>query len=131
MNLLRYCLGCSGILAINFLFSSFSSPSVAQCVQADMGVQMDVSAGKADQTYDRNMRQEGPCAGNASITTGVQVNTTGSGRHQQKRQVNQTMTGGSGNGTGINGPVIQHGVNIQVDLDNPADGYNPSLPSIR
>ena len=76
------------------------------------------------------MRQEGPCTGNASVTTGVQVNTTGSGRHRQHRQVNQTMSGGDGNGTGINGPVIQRGINMQVDLNNPADGYKPSLPSI-
>jgi hypothetical protein len=128
MNLPKYCLSCSGILAINFLFSP---PSLAQCVQADIGVQVDVSAGKADQTYDRNMQQEGSCTGNASVTTGVQVNTTGSGRHRQDRQVNHTMRGGGGNATGINGPVIQQGINVQFDLDNPADGYNPSIGNRR
>lgn len=117
--------GCS-IIAFNYLPIS---PVSAQCVQADIGLQADTSAGRANQTYNGNMQQQGPCTGNASVTTGTQVNTSGSGDVRQDRQVNHTMTGGSGNGTGINGPTVRTGVNMQVDLDNPADGYNPKIKS--
>lgn len=117
--------GC-GILAVNYVIVS---PVLAQCVQADAGVQVDTSAGRANQTYDRNMQQNGPCTGNTSVTTGTQVNTTGRGNNEQRRQVNHTMTGGSGNGTGINGPTVQGGANVQLDVDNPADGYNPKIKS--
>ena len=127
MKLTQLLLACSGIFSLNLITSS---PLLAQCVQTAVGVQVDVSRGKANQTYNRDAKQQGPCTGNTNVTTGTQVNVSGNGVNQH-REVKQRMNGGSKNRSGINGPTVQHGVNVQFDLDNKADGYNPNVPSKR
>jgi hypothetical protein len=124
MKLTQLLFICSGIFSLNFVAVS---PLLAQCVQADVGVQVDVSRGKANQTHNRDAQQEGPCTGNTSVTSGAQVNVRGDGVNQH-REVKQRMTGGSGNPSGVNGPTVQPSVNVQFDLDNSADGYNPNIP---
>ena len=125
MKLTQLLLTCSGIFSFNFIFTS---PLLAQCVRADIGVQVDVSKGKANQTYNRDTQQEGPCTGGANVTSGSQVNVRGDGVTQH-REVKQKMTGGSGNRSGVNGPTVDAGINVQFDLDNRADGYKPKVPN--
>jgi hypothetical protein len=125
MKIIQLLFTCSGIFSLNFVPVS---PLLAQCIQADIGVQADVSEGKANQTYNRDAYKEGPCTGNANITTGTQINVTGSGVNQH-REVEQRTTGGKLNRSGIEGPHIQPGVNVQIDADNVADGYEPNVPS--
>lgn len=127
MKLTQLLLACSGIFSLNLIITS---PLLAQCVQTDVGVQVDVSRGKANQTYNRDAQKQGPCTGNTSVTSGTQVNVSGNGV-DQRREVKQRMNGGSENVTEVNGPTVQHGVNVQFDLDNKADGYNPDVPSKR
>ena len=127
MKLTSLLLVCSGILSFNL---QSSSPVLAQCVQTDVGVQVDVSRGEAKQTYNRDAQIEGACSGNTNVSTGVQVNVSGDGV-EQNRRVRQRMSNPNNNRGRVNGPVFQHGVNVQFDLDNKADGYEPNLPSNR
>ena len=128
MKVTSLLLACSGIFSFNFL--TISSPVLAQCVQTDIGVQVDVSRSKANQTYSRDSQIEGDCTGNTNVSTGVQVNVSGNGV-EQNREVRQRMKGQRRNPNGVNGPNFQHGVNVQFDLDNKADGYSPNMPSRR
>ncbi len=99
----------------------------SQCVQADVSVQTNISGSK-NPTNRRNnvtMENNGPCTGNASVTTGTQVNI--GGKVEQRRNVRHRTEGGSGNGTNIDGPNFQNGVNVQSDVYNPADNFDPSL----
>lgn len=125
MKLTQLLLACCGIFSFNLIVTS---PLLAQCVQTDVGVQADFSRGKADQTYAREAEIQGSCVGNTNVTTGAQINVSGNGV-VQRREVKQRITGGSDERKGANGPNFQHGVNVQFDLDNQADGYNPNMPS--
>ena len=125
MKIIQLLFTCSGIFSLNFLPIS---PVLAQCIQADIGVQADVSGGQANQTYNRDAQHEGPCTGNTNVTTGTQINVSGNGV-TQNREVKQRTTGGGVNRSGVEGPHIQPGVNVQIDADNVADGYEPNVPS--
>ncbi len=99
----------------------------SQCVQADVSAQINIS-GTKNLTNRRNnvtMENSGPCTGNASVTTGTQVNV--GGEVEQHRNVRHRTEGGSGNGTNIDGPNFQNGVNIQSDVYNSADNFEPKV----
>ena len=114
-------LSCSSFL----MYSSFLTNSAsAQCVQTDVSVQYTISdSGKRPKrSNDVDFDSDPGCSGNASVTTGVQGNI-GSNRVEQNRRVRHRQQGGNGNGTGINGPTIQHNVNVEIDVRNPAAQY--------
>ena len=114
-------LAVSGMLAMgDFL----SRPATAQCVQADVSVQYNISGSKqpTDRSNDVTMDGDSSCRGNASVTTGVQGNVGGNGPVQQHRTVHHSQRGGDGNSDG-NGNPVQVRSNVGVDVYNPADNW--------
>ena len=111
----------------SFLALSSLLPKVAtaQCVQADVSVQYNISGSKqpTKRSNDVIMESDPTCTGNASVTTGVQGNIGGDGPVEQHRQVYQRQTGSNGNGTGINGPTVQIRTNAPIDVYNAADKF--------
>ncbi|ERN41044.1 hypothetical protein KR51_00023010 [Rubidibacter lacunae KORDI 51-2] len=121
MTLKRIYLGSLVSLG-SLLFCCIPEPVVAQCVQSDISVQMNVSRNPNTQRRNRvNFDNEGTCSGNSSTTTGVQVNVGGDGPVRQERNVRHKLRGGEGNPTGVNGPTVNVRSNVGVDVRNPAD----------
>ncbi len=107
------------------LFEPWSAkPIAAQCVQADVSLQYNISGSKQPtrRVNDVVMESDKGCRGNASVTTGVQGNIGGSQPIEQHRQVRQRQTGGQGNPTGVNGSTVQIRSNAGVDV------YDPTVP---
>ncbi len=121
MKLRKLVLGvlyCSSFLTVTAFFSNSTS---AQCVQADVAVQYNIS-GSRERTDRRNdvvMENNGRCRGNANVTTGVQGNVGGRGQVRQHRRVRNRISG-SHNG-GMKPVQIKTGVGI--DVYNAADNW--------
>lgn len=103
-------------------------PAIAQCVQADIGVQYNISGSRVPtrRVNDVEMRGRGPCTGNTNITTGVQGNVGGTAPVTQIRRVRQEFNGDNSRGlrrTLDYGDIIRIRVNPQIDVYNPADKY--------
>ena len=115
-------LSCSVLL----ILSSLTDSASAQCVQADVSVQYNISGSKlpTDRSNDVDMQSQRPCSGNASVTTGVQGNEGGRGRVTQRREVRHRIEGGSDNGTGVSVPTVSVKSNAGIDVYNPADNLN-------
>ncbi len=94
----------------------------AQCVQADVSLQYNISGSREPTERSNNvvMESEPGCTGNTSITTGVQGNIGGTNRVEQHRQVRHVQKGSRGNPTGVNGSTVQIRSNVGVDVYNPA-----------
>lgn len=115
----------SGLLSVNW----WISPATAQCIQADISVQYNISGSKepTERTNDVEMTSDGACQGNATVTTGVQGNVGGNGRVRQSRTVRHRIenrdrreqerrySGGS---------TIQIQSNPAIDVYNPADNLD-------
>ncbi len=112
------CLSISTIFTVEY---SRNNSASAQCVQADVSVQANISGSRqpTERSNDVQMTSQGPCTGNSQVTTGVQVNVGGRGRVIQNRRVRQEMNGGSG----VDGSTVQINSNVGVDVYNPADNY--------
>jgi len=113
-----------GFLAVASLFaidSFFAKEASAQCVQADVGVQYNISGSKepTERSNDVEMESDSSCRGNASVTTGVQGNVGGDGSVQQHRTVRHQQRGGSGG----NGSTVQIRSNPTIDVYNPAEKW--------
>ena len=106
-------------------FSWFTSPTVAQCVQADISVQYNISGSRQStpRTNDIKMSDDGSCRGNASITTGVQGNVGGNGRVRQNRVVRH-RTQNSEDNTDYRDSSVQIQSNPEIDVYNPADNLD-------
>jgi hypothetical protein len=94
-------------------------PAIAQCVQADVSVQYNISGSKepTDRTNDVDFQSNGACRGNASVTTGIQGNVGGDGKVRQTRIVRHRVD----NESSIN----NHSDNTVEIKSNPAiDVYN-------
>ena len=116
-------LGLLSFSSFLFLGANFTKKVSAQCVQADISIQSNISGSRqpTERSNDVILESNGPCTGNSSVTTGVQSNVGGNGRVQQRRRVRQRIQGGSGNGSGVNGTTVQIKTNPQIDVFNPAD----------
>jgi hypothetical protein len=116
LGLLAY----SGYLAFG---SVLNSPAAAQCVQADVSIQYNISGSRqpTKRSNDVAMESQDGCVGNASFTTGVQGNVGGRAPVEQRRQVRHRQSGSSGNPTGVNVPPVQVRSNVGVDVYNPVD----------
>lgn len=116
-------LGLLSFSSFLLLGANFAKKVSAQCVQADISIQSNISGSKqpTKRSNDVVLESDGSCTGNSSVTTGVQSNVGGNGRVEQRRQVRQRIQGGSDNGTGVNGTTIQIKTNPQIDVYNPAD----------
>lgn len=103
--------------------SFVSDSAVAQCVQADVSVQYNISGSKepTDRSNDVDMESDPSCRGNASVTRGVQGNIGGDGPVRQHRTVRhrQQSIGDSDEGNG--GSTVQIRSNPGIDVYNPAE----------
>jgi len=113
-------LSCSTLLTVE---SSLINSASAQCVQADVSVQYNISGSRqpTQRSNDVDQQSQGPCTGSATVTTGVQGNERGTGEVIQRRRVRQRQEGGADNGTGVSGPTVPVNVNVGVDVYNPAE----------
>lgn len=122
MKLKGYCLSLLSFSSLIMVASSVNNSATAQCVQADVGIQYNISGSKepTERTNDVDMQSSGDCRGNASVTTGVQGNEGGTGSVRQERRVRHRFEGSDdGNETG--GSTVQIRTNPQIDVYNPAD----------
>ena len=103
---------------------SWQSAVMAQCVQADISVQYNISGSKepTDRNNDVVMQNSGACQGNASITTGVQGNVGGNGRVRQTRTVRHRFIGSEEDNHSQN--TIQIKSNPTIDVYNAADNLD-------
>ena len=102
------------------LLNVVSLPVLAQCVQADVSVQYNISGSPTPTQRDNDvdLQSHGACKGNASVTTGVQGNEGGTGRVRQSRVVRQRFdNGGNDSGNG----AVQIRSNPTIDVYNAAD----------
>lgn len=102
----------------------------AQCVGADTSVQANISGNPTtERSNDVEFEVNGPCRGNASSTSGVQLNVGGNGPVRQERRVRQTFNGSDGRGP--SGPTVTVKTNVGVDVYNPADNLDRSTGTVR
>jgi hypothetical protein len=111
----------SGTLTAGFFLPDSAK---AQCVQADVSVQYNISGSKepTDRTNDVVMESNPSCRGNVSVTRGVQGNVGGKGPVQQHRSVHHRQQGGSGDSNG-GGSTVQIRSNSAIDVYNPAENW--------
>jgi hypothetical protein len=116
-------LSCSALLTLP---PSLTDSASAQCVQADVSVQYNISGSKlpTNRSNDVDLQSQRPCSGNASITTGVQGNEGGRGQVTQRREVRHRTEGGSDNGTGVSVPTVSVKSNVGIDVYNPTDNLS-------
>lgn len=109
------------LTSLVFLASSSTHVAQAQCVQADVGVQYNISGSKepTDRRNDVEMESNGSCRGNASVTVGVQGNEGGNGQVRQHRKVRHRFEGRDDDRPG--GETVQLQSNPQIDVYNPAE----------
>ena len=102
-----------------------SFPAVAQCVQADVSVQYNISGSvePTDRHNDIDLQSDDACRGNATITTGVQGNIGGNRRVRQTRKVRQRFTNADG-GKDYSGNTVQIRSNPAIDVYNAADNLD-------
>ena len=115
-----------GLLSIySSLLSSdwFTFPAVAQCIQADVSVQYNISGSPepTERTNDVDFQNTGVCQGNVSITTGVQGNVGGNGRVRQNRIVRHRIENGDDDNSYSDNFIVQIKSNPAIDVYNAAD----------
>ena len=122
MKLTKYYLSLLSFSSLLMVASSVTNSAIAQCVQADVGVQYNISGSEepTERTNDVDLQSNGDCRGNASVTTGVQGNHGGTGSVRQDRKVRHRFEG-SDNDTEPRGSTVQIQTNPQIDVYNPAD----------
>lgn len=101
-------------------------PAVAQCVQADVSVQYNISGSKepSDRTNDVDFQTNGACRGNVSVTTGVQGNIGGNGKVRQTRIVRHLVDNETGSNNHSDDSTVQIQSNPAIDVYNAADSLN-------
>ena len=122
--ILRWSFGLTFLFAL--IGSSYVTPAAfAQCVQADVSVQYNISGSKepTDRTNDVDFQSDGVCQGNASVTTGVQGNIGGNGRVRQTRKVRHRFVNQDRN-SGYSGNTVQIQSNPAIDVYNAAENLN-------
>lgn len=94
----------------------------AQCVMNDIGIGVAINGSSTPTNRQSRVTQSsnGGCVGNTVNTTGVQVQTGGTGPVTQTRTVNQTINGSNNSPTGVNLSPVKTRTNIGVDVFNPA-----------
>lgn len=119
MKLIKLTLGLTPLIT-----SLAFSPSVlAQCVQADVSVQYNISGSRTptERDNDIDLQSDGACRGNASVTTGVQGNVGGTGRVRQSRVVRQRFDSRDDSNNYSGGSTVQIKSNPTIDVYNAAD----------
>jgi hypothetical protein len=124
-SVIRVGLGLFCFSTFGGIFSSQTPPAIAQCVQADVSVQYNISGSRKPtrRTNDVDMQSDPGCVGNTSVTTGIQGNVGGTAPVEQHRQVRHRQTGGDNPGYGVPGNTVQVKTNVGIDVYNPADNF--------
>ena len=122
MNLKGLTVGLLSICGLWGIESLFSSSVTAQCIQADVSVQYNISGSQepTDRTNDVDFQSQGSCRGNASVTTSVQGNEGGKGKVRQHRLVRHRFVN-DGSKVNSRGGTIQIRSNPAIDVYNAAD----------
>lgn len=117
MKLIKLTLGLTPLLGC-----LIASPALAQCVQADVSVQYNISGSRTptQRHNDVDLQSHGACQGNASVTTGVQGNEGGRGRVRQSRVVRHRIDNGDAK-SNAGGSTVQIRSNPAIDVYNAAD----------
>jgi hypothetical protein len=115
-----------GLLSISAglnLIATDLAPASAQCVMADIAVQAAIhgSRQRSLQTNEVEMISTPLCVGNTSVSTSIQVQVGGTGQVIQQRRSRHHLEGTGGYPMPVNGPTVAVPVQVQVDVDNPAD----------
>ena len=123
MKFALFSLGLFSFSSFLTLASSFNQFVSAQCVIADVAVQVAVDGSEepAQQSNEVEIMSDGPCTGNTSVNTSRQVHVGGMGEVRQERSSRHQIRGDGNSRTGVNGPTVAVPVEVQVDVDNPAD----------
>ena len=126
MKLTRTTLGLLswiGFISILVVPRSTPAQSSAPCIQADIGVQYNISGSRqpTERINDVDFASQGNCQGNVSITTGVQGNEGGTGRVSQRRVVRHRFRDNTGGDRSSRGSTIQIKVNPTIDVYNAAE----------
>lgn len=122
MSLRGLTLGLLSACSLGGIEVLFAFPVAAQCIQADVSVQYNISGSQepTDRTNDVDFQSQGSCRGNASVTTSVQGNEGGRGKVRQNRVVRHRFAN-SGSQTNSRGSTIQIRSNPTIDVYNAAD----------
>jgi hypothetical protein len=103
---------------------SLMPSAAAQCVVADVSIQaaIDGSTAPAEQTNQVEADAPESCVGNTSVHTSRQVHVGGTDNvrqvRQSRHQIEETQPSSRRRGQG---PAVVVPVEVQVDVDNPAD----------
>ena len=119
--IIRWSFGLTSLFAL--IGSSYVTPSaLAQCVQADISVQYNISGSvePTERTNDVDFQSDGACQGNVSVTTGVQGNIGGNSRVRQTRKVRHRFTNKDAVGSDL-GNTVQIQANPAIDVYNAVD----------
>ncbi len=124
---MKFALVAMGFLSISAVLNivpSADTTASAQCVIADVSVQAAINGSQkpARQTNQVDMAADRSCVGNSSVSTSTQVQVGGTGEVVQQRRSRHRLSGGSNPyGASVNGPTVAVPVQVQVNVDNPAD----------
>ena len=120
--------GC--LIALLSIFSAIgineiTSPAMAQCVNADVSVQYNISGSTepTERDNDIDLQSDANCRGNATVTTGVQGNIGGNRRVRQSRKVHHRLSSSDGGGN-YSGNTVQIKSNPAIDVYNAADNLD-------
>lgn len=103
------------------IWSALTNSAMAQCVQADVSVQYNISGSKEPTERNNQIEMQGSdsCRGNVSVTTGVQGNEGGTGKVVQNRTVRHRFEDNTNSQWG--GSTVQIRSNPAIDVYNAAD----------
>ena len=124
MRLVGWSLGISSLLTL-IMSNYYATPVIAQCVQADISLQYNISGSvePTERSNDVDFQSDGGCQGNASVTTGVQGNIGGNSRVRQTRKVRHRFVNIDGQGDHLEN-TVQLQSNPAIDVYNAADNLN-------
>ena len=117
MKLIKLVLGLTPLLS----GLTFSPTALAQCVQADISAQYNISGSRTptERNNDVDLQSRGACRGNVSVTTGVQGNEGGTAKVRQSRVVRHRFE--NRHHDDRNDSTVQIQSNPTIDVYNAAD----------
>ena len=128
MKLIGYGFSLLSVSGFLSLISGLSHPAIAQCVQADVAIQYNISGSKepTERSNDVDFQTYDNCRGNVSVTTSVQGNEGGNGRVRQTRTVRHRFTNSESESDSdrSGGSTIQIQSNPTIDVYNAADNLD-------
>jgi hypothetical protein len=115
--------GFLSITSLLTIWSAVTNSAMAQCVQADVSVQYNISGSKEPTERNNQIEMEGSdsCRGNVSVTTGVQGNEGGTGKVVQNRTVRHRFENNTNSNSQWGGSTVQIRSNPAIDVYNAAD----------